>query len=478
MDTVLNLRLLLYFWVSFVLQRASSETLTNSTTSFLQLKRWNVSETRGLGFRFKTFLPDALLLYMDDEGKTNFLRVELFQGKLRLTCSHGLRFGAMAVEIGDNLNDLVWHQVLLERNNSITTISLESGRSKSTVNSREETSLIIKSPMYFGGLPPNLNANRVTQPSVTILSRFLGCITDIELFEYSNSGQGNRRKGVLEKSDGISPGCIDKCQRENTCLNNGTCLNRFTTTGCDCTATGYRGQACEQALPVLGLSQSDYVVFNRSGSNTSISTQQDRIILRFKTANQHGYLLECGRRSRDYVVIELSRGSLLLRWNLGSGEMYVHVREKACGDDKWHSVDIRRNQRQLDIVIDGGLHVSRSFPGDFVSFDLGSEGDVFIGGMAPTGFSSKPRLSGIAFDGCLQEVAFNGVDIIQGVVSGDENFTTKGHPRTSCDVDPTTAIKTSSTPATEQTTTTTTTAATTQQQVVVNLPLHIPPHGL
>lgn len=248
MDTVLNLRLLLYFWVSFVLQRASSETLTNSTTSFLQLKRWNVSETRGLGFRFKTFLPDALLLYMDDEGKTNFLRVELFQGKLRLTCSHGLRFGAMAVEIGDNLNDLVWHQVLLERNNSITTISLESGRSKSTVNSREETSLIIKSPMYFGGLPPNLNANRVTQPSVTILSRFLGCITDIELFEYSNSGQGNRRKGVLEKSDGIAPGCIDKCQRENTCLNNGTCLNRFTAIGCDCTATGYRGQACEQGI--------------------------------------------------------------------------------------------------------------------------------------------------------------------------------------------------------------------------------------
>ena len=143
--------------------------------------------------------------------------------------------------------------------------------------------------------------------------------------------------------------------------------------------------------------------------------------------------------------------------------MYVHVREKACGDDKWHSVDIRRNQRQLDIVIDGGLHVSRSFPGDFVSFDLGSEGDVFIGGMAPTGFSSKPLSSGIAFDGCLQEVTFNGVDIIQGVVSGDENFTTKGHPRTSCDLDPTTAVKTSSTPATEQTTTTTTTATSRSQ---------------
>lgn len=249
MNTILKARVLLYLWISFVLNGASSETFTNARTSFLQLKRWNVSETKGLGFRFKTFLADAFLLYMDDEGQTNFLRVELFQGKLRLTCSHGSRFGAMAVEIGGNLNDLKWHRVLLERNNGKTTISLDN-RSKSTVNSREKTSLIIKSPMYFGGLPPNLSAQRVTEPSVILLSRlsrFLGCLTDIELFEYS-SRQGNRRNAIEESSDGISAGCVDMCEKENKCENNGTCLNRFTTTACDCTATGYRGAACEQGI--------------------------------------------------------------------------------------------------------------------------------------------------------------------------------------------------------------------------------------
>lgn len=244
MYAILNVRFLLYLWVSFMLNRASAETLTNVRTSFLQVKRWNVSETKGLGFRFKTFLADALLLYMDDEGQTNFLRVELFQGKLLLTCSHGTRSGAMAVEIGENLNDLAWHQVLLEKNNGKTTISVDN-RSKSTINSRENTRLIIKSPMYFGGLPSTLSANRLTQPSVILLSRFLGCITDIELFEYS-SARGNRRKAIVEDSDGIAVGCIDKCEKENNCLNNGSCLNRFITTECDCTATGYRGAACEQ----------------------------------------------------------------------------------------------------------------------------------------------------------------------------------------------------------------------------------------
>lgn len=220
------------------------------------------------------------------------------------------------------------------------------------------------------------------------------------------------------------------------------------------------------ALPVLGLSQSDYVVFNRS--QKSISTQQDRIILRFKTANQNGSLLESGR-GRDYLTIELSRGSILIRWNLGSGEIYVHLREKACSDDEWHSIDIRRNQRQLDVVIDGVRHVSKSFPGRFISYDLRQgEGDVFVGGMGTSGYSSRRRSPVIPFEGCLQEINFNNVDIIEGVINGKEAFTTHGHLRRSCEISknqfPTTAVKTSTT-ATATTKQTTTPAVTSAKRV-------------
>ena len=268
MYAILNVRFLLHLWVCFILiSRASAETLTKARSSFLQVKRWNVSETKGLGFRFKTFLANALLLYMDDVGQTNFLRVELFKGRILLTCSHGTRSGAMAVEVGENLNDLAWHQVLLEKNDDLTTITVDN-RWKSTIKSPEKTRLIIKSPMYFGGLPTKLSANRLTQPSVILLSRFLGCITDIELFEYP-AGRGNRRTAIVETSDGIAAGCIDKCEKENNCLNNGTCLNRFITTKCDCTATGYRGAACEQGilkheviLP-LTVSAQDLAMFSR-----------------------------------------------------------------------------------------------------------------------------------------------------------------------------------------------------------------------
>lgn len=247
MDTSWNLRCLfaLFFWIFFVFHNVKAETFINEQTSFLQLKKWDSSESRGLGFRFKTFLSDALLLYMDDEGKSNFLRVELFQGKLRLTCSYGARFGAMAVEIGDNLNDLLWHRVLLERSRGKTTISLDS-QSKSTVNSHENTNLHIESSMYFGGIPTaRLAVNSVTQPSVLLLHRFVGCITDIDMFEYS-ARQGKRRNAVVEDSKDIIPGCTDMCQIDNKCQNNGMCLNRFTTSECDCTATGFSGKTCKE----------------------------------------------------------------------------------------------------------------------------------------------------------------------------------------------------------------------------------------
>ena len=166
------------------------------------------------------------------------------------------------------------------------------------------------------------------------------------------------------------------------------------------------------------------------------------------------------------MVVELYRGSILLRWNLGSGELYVHVREKACDDDKWHSVDISRNQRQFGVTLDGVLQVSRSFPGRFISFDLKEgEGDVFVGGMPKNDFFSKSRSSGISFDGCLQEIIFNGIDIVQGVFKGGDTFTTRGRPRSSCeitrDLEPTTALLTPSPPrvTTDQSTTEQTTTA-------------------
>lgn len=244
MDTLRNIRLLFYVWVALLLHESTAETFIDEEASFLQCKKWDMSVNRALRFRFKTFLSNALLLYMDDQGKTNFLRVELSYGKLLLTVKHGSRFKAMSVDVGENLNDLLWHQVLLERSKGKMTVTLDRSEISFT-SSREKTSFTIISPIYFGGLPPGLNS--VTEPSVKLLNRFVGCVMDIEMLE-DTAGQGKITKAVVESSNKVAAGCTNMCHENNRCQNNGRCLNKFTATACDCTATGFRGRTCDEGI--------------------------------------------------------------------------------------------------------------------------------------------------------------------------------------------------------------------------------------
>ena len=134
-------------------------------------------------------------------------------------------------------------------------------------------------------------------------------------------------------------------------------------------------------------------------------------------------------------MIALSNGYILIRWNLGSGEMYLHARDKPCSDNNWHSVDIRRNRGRINVTIDGVFHVSQSFPGNYQSFDLEEgEGDVYVGGMVINGFATYRRPSSFPFEGCLQEISFNGVDIIQGFLDTKDNFISQGSLRLTCEI--------------------------------------------
>ena len=248
MLTLRSLRVCLHFFVSLLVFQVSAITFINPRASFLQSTRWNASDFGALGFRFKTFLPDALLLYMVDRGDENFLRVDLSRGRLRLTCSRS-KLRVMSANIGENLNDLIWHQVLLERSEGSTTIYL-GGRSRSILTD-DKVIFNMEGSMYFGGIPPSLSKNNVIQSSVGNSKRFIGCMEDIKTFDHRKRIKA--RKAVIVKSSGLSPGCLDACAKETPCKNSGRCLNRFLTAECDCTGTGFKGPACKDGKLESGL---------------------------------------------------------------------------------------------------------------------------------------------------------------------------------------------------------------------------------
>lgn len=84
--------------------------LEGSDTSYARFSRWNVNTT--LSFEFTSNQPDGLILYTDDAGKTDFFELKLVEGILRLRFNL-LNQGTQLINIGNHLNDGLWHRVEL-----------------------------------------------------------------------------------------------------------------------------------------------------------------------------------------------------------------------------------------------------------------------------------------------------------------------------------------------------------------------------
>lgn len=71
---------------------------------------------------------------------------------------------------------------------------------------------------------------------------FIGCFKDMK---YSTDGAILQDIPVGMK-EGVTPGCIDRCQGGDRCKNNGRCVNLYKDFHCDCFGTDYEGRTCEK----------------------------------------------------------------------------------------------------------------------------------------------------------------------------------------------------------------------------------------
>lgn len=66
-------------------------------------------------------------------------------------------------------------------------------------------------------------------------SSFIGCMKDLK---YSG------RDIPIDVAEGVSAGCIDRCQEKGRCINSGRCVNLYTDFHCDCFGTDFEGASC------------------------------------------------------------------------------------------------------------------------------------------------------------------------------------------------------------------------------------------
>ncbi|KAI4572013.1 hypothetical protein MJG53_014119 [Ovis ammon polii x Ovis aries] len=165
----------------------------------------------------------------------------------------------------------------------------------------------------------------------------------------------------------------------------------------------------------------------------SLSAIKDVISLKFKTMQSDGILLHREGQNGDHITLELRRGKLFLLINSGDAKppsAHAPVRltlGSLLDDQHWHSVLIQRLGTQVNFTVDEHRHHFRA-QGEFSYLHLDYE--ISFGGIpAPGKPVSFPRKH---FHGCLENLFYNGVDIIDLAKRQDPQMIVMGNVSFSC----------------------------------------------
>lgn len=237
-----------FFLVVCLLLMSSSHgaiTFDGSKSSFAQFHKWQPSSSSSgvvgtLSFHFKTHLKNSLLVYQDD-GQSDYISIELKNGKI-LTTS-GTLSNSVRVDIGQDLDDMNWHILMVKIAGNSVTLTLDKSLTKTANNLPKNSALSVSSGyLYVGGLPRSRSLSSLSWMGAAFKKGFVGCVKKLMVTTKEN----NLERAVLIKSKGTKSGCLNECRAQNPCLNNGRCINRFSKAKCDCSGTGFEGTKCEK----------------------------------------------------------------------------------------------------------------------------------------------------------------------------------------------------------------------------------------
>ncbi|XP_049320499.1 neurexin 1a isoform X13 [Astyanax mexicanus] len=383
----------------------ASMEFTGAEGQWARFPMWNACCESEMSFNMKTKSSHGLLVYFDDEGFCDFLELLIHNGRI------SLRFSIFCAEpatvLSDTaVNDSRWHAVTVRRNFKNTTLVVDDEIKWVEVKSKRRD-MTVFSPMFLGGIPPELRsvALRLTSASIKDQVPYKGWITNLKV---------NDSEPAIVSSDGITS---NVCEADHVCLNGGVCSIVNDQPICDCSETGFQGKDCSEVREeyVATFKGSEYFCYDLSPN--PIQSSSDEITLSFKTLQRNGLMLHTGK-SADYVNLALKNGAVSLVINLGSGafEALVEPVNGKFNDNAWHDVKVTRNLRQhsgighamVTISVDGILTTTGYTQEDYTM--LGSDDFFYVGGSPSTADLPGSPVSN-NFMGCLKEVVYKNNDV-------------------------------------------------------------------
>ncbi|XP_029813424.1 neurexin-2-beta isoform X28 [Suricata suricatta] len=385
-----------------------------SRSSYLALATLQAYASMHLFFQFKTTAPDGLLLFNSGNGN-DFIVIELVKGYIHYVFDLGNGPSLMKGNSDKPVNDNQWHNVVVSRDpGNVHTLKVDSRTV--TQHSNGARNLDLKGELYIGGLSKNMFSN--LPKLVASRDGFQGCLASVDLNGRLPDliADALHRIGQVERGcDGPSTTCT-----EESCANQGVCLQQWDGFTCDCTMTSYGGPVCNDPGTTYIFGKGGALITYTWPPNDRPSTRMDRLAVGFSTHQRSAVLVRVDSASGlgDYLQLHIDQGTVGVIFNVGTDDITIDEPNAIVSDGKYHVVRFTRSGGNATLQVDS-WPVNERYPAGRQLTIFNSQAAIKIGG----------RDQGRPFQGQVSGLYYNGLKVLALAAESDPNVRTEGHLR-------------------------------------------------
>ncbi|XP_032803913.1 neurexin-1-like isoform X24 [Petromyzon marinus] len=420
--------------------------------SFLTLPTLQAYTTMHLFFQLKTTSPDGLILFNSGDG-SDFIAVELVKGHIHYVFDLGNGQNLIKDSSKKVLNDNQWHNVIISRElNNVHTLKVDS--KSSTLNVNGAKNLDLKGELYIGGLSKTEYSN--LPKLVGSREGFQGCLASLDLngrlpdmIDEALYRMGSIERGCEAELKAHMKGPSTTCQ-EDSCANQGQCVQQWDSFTCDCTMTSYSGAFCNDPGTTYIFGRGGGLISYTWPPNDRPSTRADRLAVGFSTRTWDAVLVRVDSAATlgDFIQLHIEHGKIGVKFNVGTDDIAVEEANSLVNDGKYHVVRFSRSGGNATLQLDN-LPVNERFPSGNIDnerlalarqripYRLGRVVDDWLldKGRQLTIFNSQATIkiggkdNNKPFQGQLSGIYYNGLKVLQMTAENDPNIRTEGNVR-------------------------------------------------
>ncbi|XP_026771751.2 neurexin 1a isoform X1 [Pangasianodon hypophthalmus] len=416
-----------------------------SRTSYVTLPTLQAYYSMHLFLQFKTTSPDGLILYNRGDGN-DFIVVELVKGYLHYVSDLGN--GAHLIKGNSNtpLNDNHWHNVMISRDtNNLHTVKIDTKITTQTTMGAKN--LDLKGDLFVGGVSKDMYKD--LPKLVHSKEGFQGCLASVDL----NGRLPDLLSDALSTTGQVERGCegpSTTCQ-EDSCSNQGVCLQQWEGFTCDCSMTSFGGPLCNDAGTTYIFGRDGGLIVYTWPPNDRPSTRADRLAVGFSTQQKDAVLVRVDSSSGlgDYLQLQIDKGNIRVVFNVGTDDINIEETSKFVNDGKYHIVRFTRSGGNATLQVDDLPVIERYPTGNIdnerlaiarqrIPYRLGRVVDEWLldKGRQLTIFNSQTTIKigggergSRPFQGQLSGLYYNGLKVLNMAAEGEPNVRVEGSAR-------------------------------------------------